>query len=52
MVVYGIDIFTRAALKHLIVYSLRYFQNKKATQGKEASVKKNNRADAFSKFMS
>jgi hypothetical protein len=29
-----------SALKHLIVYSLRYCQNINATQDKEASVKK------------
>jgi hypothetical protein len=39
-VVYWIGIFTRPALKHLIVDSLRYCQNNKATQDKEASVKK------------
>jgi putative transposase len=39
-VVYWIDIFTRPALKHLIVDSLRYCQKNKATQDKEASVKK------------
>jgi hypothetical protein len=51
-VVYWIDIFTRPALKHLIVDSLRYCQNNKDTQDKEAYVKKNNRADAFANFRS
>jgi hypothetical protein len=39
-VVYWIDILTRPALKHLIVDSLRYCQNNKDTQDKEAYVKK------------
>jgi hypothetical protein len=51
-VVYWIDIFTRPALKHLIVNSLRYCQNNKATQDKEASVKKNYWADALANFRS
>jgi hypothetical protein len=39
-VVYWIDILTRPALNHLIAHSLRYCQNIKDTQDKEACVKK------------
>jgi hypothetical protein len=41
-----------SALKHLIVDSLRYCQNNKDTQDKEAYVKKNNRVDALANFRS